>query len=376
MVQKMKKIGIMTMFYKSANYGGVLQAYALTYYLDKVGLRSEQICFDRAPVSIYYSFRRIVRQFIRAVICWIHLRKIPYEKTKKSIFEWAMQYVPHSKKTYNSKTIINTNDTYDCFIAGSDQIWTNASSSEYLLSFVESNRIKISYAASIGTKNISECAKKRFIQCLVDYRMISIREYESAKAIKDITGYNVEWCADPTLLLTKDEWDNICSDRLVLEKYVFCYFLGEDKRLRKIAREFASRKGLKIATIPYLLMKYNKEDANYADCMYSDASPSDFISLIKNAEYVMTDSFHVCVFSNIFSKEYFVFDRVSFPEMKIRLYSYLKLFEAANHFIEESSFSIDYIESLPMIDYTNNRESLERLLKDSRDYLNKLVLLQ
>ena len=363
------------MFYKNENYGGVLQAYALAEYLKQCGFFAEQICYDDYPTSFFYSIRKLLKQSIKVVACFLHLRKIPYNKTKRSIFNWAMSYVPHSKIVYNRKNIMKTNNVYDIFVAGSDQIWTDAYSDEYLLDFVNAVNKKVSYAASIGKKSVSERAREHFVNSLSSFSFISIREKESVELVKSITGFNIEWTMDPTLLLSRDEWDKVCSSRLITEKYIFCYYLGDDIRLREIARQFSERKGLKIVTIPYLQMQYNKSDNSFGNYTLNSASPSDFISLIKNAEYVLTDSFHACIFSNHYQKDYYVFDRISFPEMSIRIRDYLGLFNSLNHFIKEEHFNIDYIEALPSISYLLPQNSLNELIYKSKSFLNKIELL-
>ena len=368
----MKKVGILTMYYRSENYGGILQAYALTEYLNKNGFDAEQICYDRFSGSYISMLKRFLKVFLKSLHCYFKIREIPYLKTKRILYDWAATNIKHSAIIFNSKNIKDSNKYYEIFIAGSDQIWTDAYSSDYLLDFVNSDNIKISYAASIGRASVSEPAKQRFKKSLMNYKKISIREFASAELIQNITGYKTNWCVDPTLLLSREEWDDICSNRLINDDYIFCYFLGNDSRIREIAKQTARSMNLKIVSIPFLQQQYNENDNFFGDYSLSSASPADFISLIKHAKFVMTDSFHACVFSNIYNKEYYVFDRVDHPEMKVRMYSYLELFNANSRFIEEDNFNADYIISLGKLNYSLERNKLENLIHYSKNFINEI----
>ena len=177
---------------------------------------------------------------------------------------------------------------------------------------------------------------------------------------------------DPTLLLSREEWDEVCSDRKIDRDYVFCYFLGENKKERKIAKEFAKKHNLKLVTIPHAAGGINLVDRKFGDEKIYDASPQDFISLIKNAKYVFTDSFHAVVFSNIYQKQYFVFNRNKSGQMSSRITDITELFNQTERFCAgKDKENLTYVESLVDIDYSLPNDKFEELKKKSLEFLDR-----
>ena len=214
--------------------------------------------------------------------------------------------------------------------------------------------------------------RQLFKESLRSYTAISVREKDAAALLENLSDIPVEWVLDPTLLLTKHEWDEICSPNVINKPYIFCYFLGEDMTARNLAKQFADKHKLPLAAIPYLQGKYRACDKNFGDICLSDISPNQFISLIKNAEYIFTDSFHATVFSHIFEKEYFVFERHGKQGMSSRLYSLLTIFNKIERFCDNNNkASLSYIESLPVLDYSKKPQELEHMKQISFDFISK-----
>ena len=152
---------------------------------------------------------------------------------------------------------------------------------------------------------------------------------------------------DPTLLLTDEEWDEVVSGKLVDDNYLFCYFLGNDIRLRKLAKKYAKVNKLKIVSIPFANEIFNNVDFNFADIRFYDAGPSEFLSLIKYADCIFTVSFHATVFLLIYKREFFVFNRIEHIGMSSRLYSLAKMFECEERFCDSNKkFSMQYLNGL------------------------------
>lgn len=360
------KVGITTHYYKSNNYGGNLQAYALCKVLQKNGVNAEQICF--ANLKGKRSIKSRVKQegiFRFAKNCVKHILKNVKLKTKKqkliskqlnirnqNILKFNNN-IPHSQNVYNRQSIDNANKDYDLFITGSDQVWhPSAINYAYTLEFVK-EKTKMSYAASISKSTIDDKQKEFFKTFLKDYKRVSVREQNAVSLLSDLSPVSVEWVLDPTLLLSRQEWCDIIEECDIREKFIFCYFLGNDKRERKRAKEFAVKKGLKVVDIPHLHGFYEKADKNFADINVTTASIGQFIWLIKNADYVFTDSFHATVFSLIFKKQFFVFEREGFKGMGERITSLLSLFDLCERFVkEESSKNLIYINNLMDIDFS------------------------
>lgn len=261
----------------------------------------------------------------------------------------------------------------DAFITGSDQVWNLTwYVPAYFLDFVPSEKTKISYAASIGMKSLDDEQKQIFKNSLKDYQAVSVREEASTEMLKEISPHTPQYVLDPTLLLSAQEWDEISAERVIEEKYVFCYFLGDDRRERKIAEKYARKRGLKIVTFPHIANKVVRSDFHFGDIRMFDATPEQFISLIKHAEYVFTDSFHATVFSNIYHKEYFVFERAGRKGMGSRIYSLTGLFESEERFCDTAKKArLKYIENLPKLDYSREFPHFEEMKEKSMDYLKR-----
>ena len=143
-------------------------------------------------------------------------------------------------------------------------------------------------------------------------------------------------------------------------------------RERKIAKEFAKKLKLKIVTLPHLdLIK--KSDIFFGDCKLYNVSPQMFISLIKNAEYVLTDSFHAAVFSNIFKTKYYVFERVGTIEMSSRISTLLKITNTNERYLENNKATIDYMLSIKHMDVGDPSDEFETMRNKSFEFLRKNI---
>lgn len=234
------------------------------------------------------------------------------------------------------------------------------------MSFVSSKKNKIAYAASVGKAELTNKQKKIFKEHLADFCGISVREESALQMVKEISPVKAEWVLDPTLLLSREEWDEICAPRAVDGKYVFCYFLGVDKNQEKTASDFAKKNNLKLTVIRNFQSGY----LNDADKL-QNVSPEKFVSLIKHAEYVFTDSFHATVFSNIYNKEYFVFERAGHKGMNSRIYSLIKLFGNEERFCDiPEKATLAYVEKIPKLSVANS-SYFNKVKEESFNFLKR-----
>ena len=188
---------------------------------------------------------------------------------------------------------------------------SNIAGDYYTLSFVPDDVKKIAYATSFGVSNIAkeQETKAKVFLSRIDY--LSAREESGQKIIKDHTGRDVPLVCDPALLMTSDEWDEeISAERLIDGSYIFCYFMGDNPWQREFVKELKSKTGFKIVALLHL-DQYIRSDEDYIDEAPYDVGPAEFINLVKNAEYICTDSFHGTVFSIIYRRTFFTFKRFS-----------------------------------------------------------------
>lgn len=387
-------IGIITHYYKSENYGGNLQAYALARILASMGYATEQVSYaiwerPRLLSSSFWRLRNIqkmkdsVRKTLNELKKAKHWLITPYKaeerraaRRKEKISNFNLQCIPHSADVYYRHDYLRMKDHYDVFITGSDQVWNNqwgGFSPAFFLDGIKAPKVKLSYAASLGKCEWSQEELQKFEASLTDYLAISVREEDAVGILKNVIPNEVEWVVDPILLLGKEDWDEICTERLVQEPYLFCYFLGDDSEERRLATEYAARHSLKVATIPFLAdeWRYNKSaserEVTFGDVKLYEAGVEDFLSLIKHASYVFTDSFHAALFSGVFQREYFIFGR---GEMNSRIMSLTKLYETEERFCNTpEKRTMEYIRAQKPIDYTRDLKLLKAMRQKSKNFL-------
>ncbi len=304
------KIGISS-FHNSINYGAVLQIYALKKNLEKLGGEVSVIDY-RALNSEYADFSLkkgrqsmgFPRAFLKFLFYHMFSKKLIVNKMDK--FDDFVSLNFNLTRKYNSiEDFINENNL-DIMICGSDQIWnpeiTNGFNKMMFGDFNSSTIKKYSYAASVGDVKIinTKNRKTEFLELIKNFDAISVREKELAEFITDNFDENPLVVLDPTLLLDADEYLPIIDTTKLKEKYVLVYQLSRYPRVIEIARNLAKEYNLEIIEIINNPFEFPRNKS-----MLFDVSPSEFLNLIKNAEYVVTNSFHGTAFSIIFKKNFY-----------------------------------------------------------------------
>ena len=368
----MAKIGILTHYYNSTNYGGSLQAYALCCVLSQLGHEAQQIRIDHAlecqnllDTSALAPLKRLVGKPVkkalkRAINCIIpKQRRLQAAKSLRhtqllNAFAAFHDTTPHSEKIYTTATIKNTCANYDAFIVGSDQVWNPSwYFPPFFLDFVPSGIPKLAYAASIGQVALPEAVQARYREHLKDFSWVSVREEDAIRLLQGIAPGNVDCVLDPTLLLPRSDWEKIAAPRQVDVPYVFCYFLGDDPAIRETAAEYARHHHLTLVTIPHAGGVMHENDADFGNIQIDFPSPEKFLSLIAHAQYIFTDSFHASVFSLIFQRQFIVFSRSSHQNMSSRLSNLTALFHISERFCDSpEKHCLAHIMELPAIDYS------------------------
>lgn len=360
------KIGICTLYYKNLNYGGNLQAYALCTVLKSINHTPEVLPYYNH--SRAYEMLSNIKQSIRkknTLDSLLSKRNCAMKRFADSI--------PHSN-VYYSNTIHKANKKYDCFITGSDQVWNPDWINRYMaLQFADESKLTAAYAASTGRITLDDVQKEKLKAAIAHTKHISIREKASIPALRELTDKEIDYVLDPTMLLTRAQWDEVCSNRIVEGEYLFCYFLGGNENLRKAAKEFARKKHFRIVTLPYLNAAYRQVDDGFGDEQLYHVSPKDFLSLIKHASFVLTDSFHAAVFSHIYEKEFAVSGNKE-SEMGCRMQSLTELFGTGNRYFRDfemlSAEALCALNEQPM---KMNYEKYEEMRNHSLDFLKKVL---
>lgn len=302
-----KKIRIVT-FQNAYNYGAVLQCYALQSTIKDINDNEVKVLNYRNinVENLYRIFYKpsgslIVLRYIKSFLKGILYMKQTLPRNR--MFSKFIEKNINLTEPLNKDEIINYGYNSDyVFVAGSDQIWntniTKGIDEIYTLNFGD-NIKRVSYAASIGNKEIAEKDKEYFEKSLSKFDNISIREETGRIALKEVTTKPVEVVLDPTLLMNADKWEKaIDIKKENKEKYIFVYMANQE--CVDIANWLKEKTNYKIIYIDKknLFSKDSKNDV--------EADPFDFVNYIKNAQYVVTTSFHATVFSIIFNKKFWV----------------------------------------------------------------------
>ena len=369
----MKQIGIITHYYGSKNYGGVLQSYALCQFLKNQGFDAEQIQFDKDKGE---SIKRRLGKAYRYTLSIP--RRIKYRRLYKEIRGREVKFaafrdgaICHSKEVFTQDSLNRLAKEYQLYITGSDQVWhPNAVCDAYLLDFGIEGIKKMSYAASIAKDTLSAEESGRYKKAFKDYAAISVREKSAVELLRPITPVEIQWVVDPVFLLRREEWKSLVGSKCDSERYALYYFLGNDSTERKIAKEYAKCKNLKMKVMPFLNGEISEDDLDYGDERIINASPSEFVQLIQNAEIVFTDSFHATAFSLLFERQFYVFDRSFQSSMGSRIESLTELFSVQDHYCNiPNRTTFDYIYETASIDYSKEFTDFETMRKSSISYL-------
>ena len=265
---------------------------------------------------------------------------------------------------------------YTAVICGSDQIWlpSHVLAKYYMLDFVPKGVKRIAYAPSFGVSEIPWYLKRNYKKHLSRFDVLTARENRGTELVGEITGRDCPIVADPTLLLTKEQWEQSLEEnyRYVQEKYVFAYFLGTSEEHRRIAKSYAEVHNCKLVLLPHK-GEIVEADEKYADIAPYDVSPVDFVNLIKNAEAVFTDSFHGTVFSLIFEKKFYCFERFK-NDNKIstnsRIYSLLEITDLKDRLVTSDNRVIDQDKN---IEYDEVKKRIAVLREQSIDIIKKAL---
>lgn len=357
------KIGILT-YHRAHNYGAMLQAYALLSYLRNNG-------HDVEIIDYWPNSHRVQYALIKPIVGNGILSKIKCIIANAITF--IRRYIRIRKFEKFSQKYLNINSTiqypmpdwgylqYDCVIVGSDQIWRNIDStgkyigfdSTYFCQNIRPTTRCISYAASMGIIQLSENDKVTLKQYLKRFSTILVRENTLNELVHSL-GYQAQVVLDPTLLLTKEQWNlSLPKERFCSTRYVLYYELMPSKEAMRFAQEKAHSMDCKLlvmdARIP-IIPKLGH---------ISYASPIEFMHAIRDAEYVIATSFHGTAFAIIFEKQFLTIGLKNNADRVITLLSHLGILE---HYQENPVDCND-------IDYCEIKTRYNNLVTDSQQKL-------
>lgn len=386
-----KPIALVTCYFQP-NYGSQLQAYATQLVFDKLGVENRTICIDGLQGEInkakYKYFLSRITDINTVKDKFATVKKVVAERiasdehkqnmaTRREMFRNFSQTKFNISKRYNSKAELGTQaHNYSAFVVGSDQLWlpSNIAADYYTLNFVPDDVTKIALSTSFG---VSALPRKQALlagEFLKRLDFCSVREQSGQRLIKELSGRDVPVVCDPTILFTADEWaEFIPQQRFYKDKYLFCYFLGNNPEQREFVKRVKLATGYKIVQLQHC-DEYIKSDVGFPDLTPYNVGPAEFVQLIRDAEYVFTDSFHSSVFSLLNHKRFFTFRRYnndSIVSTNGRLYSLLSLVGQSDRLLRGDE---DIKEPLnKVIDYDQVDTKLAELRAFTFDYIKQAL---
>lgn len=303
----MRKIGIVTI-HKINNYGALLQAYALNRYLRNCGHQVQTIDYRTYRVKESYQIFRPMKSVMdlpRNAQALLYAARLRRRKHRFDAF--LRDYVPMTTGVYEDNgQIRDAKLDFDTYICGSDQIWNTYCQNydnTFLLDFADESARRIAYAASLGATGIHENHQESFSRELKKFHALSVRENDAVEIIRSYADKAVTHVCDPVFLPDLSQWEAVATEPLLKEPYIFCYHVkGDIPAMREYMRELSQKTGMKIVTV-----NLNLREMLFPCVKRYDAGPQEFLSLIKNAAFVCTNSFHAASFSLIFRKKFMVF---------------------------------------------------------------------
>ena len=348
-----------------SNYGAVLQAAALRFFLEKeLEADVEVINFTTdAHIKENKIIKKRSDNFLRNIYYFIfsvfRFRQLYLRKKKTKLFK--NQYLNLTNRYTSVEELLHNPPFEDIYITGSDQVFNPGKEyiPVYYLGFDKKQGRKIAYSPSFGISQFSEEFKRIITPYLMDFDSISCREDSGSTFISEIVNYTIPTLLDPVTLLSKKDWDLIAVLPNIRYEYIFIYNLNGGYDLINYAQFLKEKTGLKIVCLASNITHFYKVDKQ----IYS-AGPAEFLGLIKNAKYVITDSFHGTMFSIIFGKKFSTL--ISTPSTSSRITNVLKklnLIERVS--MDATKFNFSAIDKEYCVNFDKITEPSKKYLRES-----------
>lgn len=361
-------------FHNAANYGASLQAYALEKFLADKGYDCEYINYVNVSRSREYSMTWHIYDSLRhgklasaaaymAGTPFLTLRKIRFNK-------FYSQYLRKTEKVYRSSSeAIELNGKYDRFIVGSDQVWNpacNGDDTAFLLDFVKNNRERISYSSSFGVATIDDNHRDAYKNNLSTFFALAVRESIGRDLIKELTGRDAQVVLDPVMLLTKEQWMQLVPVKQNKERFIFSY-TNRDSQIADFFKTGYELDGKK----HYILSRYTRPQdfINPTSRVKYCMSPQEFVSVIANAELVVSASFH-CLAMSIILNRPFVAILTGDKGKDERPLNILRALNLENRILNPSMTAEEVKAS---IDWDSVNKKIDELRVSSVSYLDKAI---
>ncbi len=354
------------------NHGASLQAFALMKYLQNCGHEVEIIDYKPDYLSNHYNLLSINNPRWNRNMLYksIYLSlKIPERllslRRKRSFDKFKSKYLKITKRKYCSNNDLKDDlPPADAYICGSDQIWNslhrNGRDPAFYLDFAPESSIKLSYAASFATDSILDEYRAMIKERVAKLDGISVRERSGLEILQGLDIRDAVNVVDPVFLLDREDWDCI-GRRQFNEKYILVYDFDNSNLIKNIAEAISKEKGYRIYSI-------NSGKLRYANRYFHYDAPDVFVSLIRDAQFVLSNSFHAAVLSIIFKKNFAIVNRTESINTRMR-----DLLEDLG--LEERLINVKYSvqDLLKEIEYRDSFKILKEKIILSKEYLEEVL---
>lgn len=394
MEKKRKVGGVVIMHPNHNNYGTALQGLATVEIMKSLGYPFRIIRYNKR--RSLWTIIKTLPGYLRSGV----LDTIKIQRRNKKMRAKHPDYVNNIKlrtdkcNAFKTKyfeplcdyytgwnALVEGSKNYDVVFVGSDQVWSPLSlyAGFYNLMFVDKSVPQFSYSSSFGKSNIMDHQKKGVARFLNKMDAISVREVRGAEIVNELTGRNAKVVADPTLLLNREQWDKLINDSkaVINERYILCYMLGPRSDNRETVTRLGRELGLKVVTFNHM-DHYEPADEGFGDIQNYTSDCLDFVKLLSNAEYVVTDSFHCTVFSILFHKKFLTFYRLNPSDKKSthsRIDSILGLMGLQDHIVKDTNGIYSSVINKD-VDWSLVDKKLDGLRQESMDFLKKALVIK
>ncbi len=380
MLNNAKKIGILNIQYTD-NYGAVLVAYSLQETIKKMGFEPKTLNYNpkysvldklkTAFFEMYFNrnFWHSIGYHIRLLIDKTNSEHSLNKTEKKKKFQdFRKSFLCLTDEI--SRNITKLDDLFDIYVVGSDIVWKpirliSFEKNVYFLKFVSLEKTKIAYAASVGTDDTHRLItlSKKYKRNIANFDFISLRESLNVPFFSKLTAKKTEHCLDPTLLLSKEDYEKIIPiNRISKDTSIYLYTLSDSAEII----DFTNILSQKLTCGVYHSSQYTCDISNSIGINDIDG-PLEFLEKIKNAKTVITNSYHGVIFSIIFKKDFYAFPR---KYLDVRTLDLLKLLSLSHRFLDDFGAGITHTEP---IDYASVNVKLGELKEQSTAFLKNAL---
>ncbi len=364
-----QKIGILTV-HKNTNYGANLQAFALCNYINSLGYDCETVDYTSAQDL------KFTRLFSWLKLSWDNEKSKSVSRKMKLALALVLSAPEKHKRLSSfrkfwknhyklSPFCENISDVkkqgYDTLVSGSDQVWNpdiTDGLQEIFFCRVDGVKKRISYAPSIGKEKYNDSDAEKAKKWINELDYCSLREANSAEYISELCGIKADCVCDPVFLPDSSVYEKMASKRITDKKYILVYSIVRNGKMLDAAKMFAEKQGLELIEI------CQNKDRRCTYKQYTNFGPDKFISAIRHAEYVFTNSFHGTAFSLIFEKELFAFEN---RDRGTRITNVLEKASLLSRLVGD-----DCVLPEGKCDYSNKMEFL-KYIENSKNFLKRAL---